>query len=161
MRIMFSKMKQITLLAAKWNLYYLHLVCRTLHYKQREGGKRWREREGGERGRLNGPLDQNDSCEEGSENKQGFRELLAALVEAITIIIIVIMFTVIIRCLFTASPLYSTTDEGGKCCKSKATVRDPFRRAETGRITLNASICHREGGRRAKWMKKHRGTRVS
>lgn len=64
-----------------------------------EGGRRT-----GERGRLNGPLDQNDSCEEGSENKQGFRELLAALAEAITIIIIVIMFTVIIRCLLTASP---------------------------------------------------------
>lgn len=65
---------------------------------EREGGRRKRER-----GRLNGPLDQNDSCEEGSENKQGFRELLAALAEAITIIIIVIMFTVIIRCLLTAS----------------------------------------------------------
>lgn len=69
---------------------------------ERDGGrKRERERKGE---RLNGPLDQNDSCEEGSENKQGFRELLAALAEAITIIIIVIMFTVIICCLRTASP---------------------------------------------------------
>ncbi len=66
---------------------------------ERDGGRRKRERK-----RLNGPLDQNDSCEEGSENKQGFRELLAALAEAITIIIIVIMFTVIIFCLLTASP---------------------------------------------------------
>lgn len=62
----------------------------------RDGGSRKRERE-----RLNGPLDQNDSCEEGSENKQGFREPLAALAEAITIIIIVIMFTVIICWLLT------------------------------------------------------------
>lgn len=60
---------------------------------KRRREQRWRERE-----RLNGPLDQNDSCEEGSENKQGFRELLAALTEPITIIIIVIMFTVIICC---------------------------------------------------------------
>lgn len=40
---------------------------------ERDGGRRKREKE-----RLNGPLDQNDSCEEGSENKQGFGELLAA-----------------------------------------------------------------------------------
>lgn len=73
---------------------------------KRRREQRWREGEEGERERerLNGPLDQNDSCEEGSENKQGFRELLAALAEAITIIIIVIMFTVIICCLLTASP---------------------------------------------------------
>lgn len=66
---------------------------------EKGSGRRKRESE-----RLNGPLDQNDSCEEGSENKQGFRELLATLAEAITIIIIVIMFTVIICCLLTAAP---------------------------------------------------------
>lgn len=40
--------------------------------------ERARGREETEKERLNGPLDQNDSCEEGSENKQGFRGLLAA-----------------------------------------------------------------------------------
>lgn len=71
--------------------------------KRRKGTEM--ERGGGKkRERLNRPLDQNDSCEEGSENKQGFRELLAAFAEAITIIIIVIMFTLIICCRLTASP---------------------------------------------------------
>lgn len=42
--------------------------------------------------RLNGPLDQNDSCEEGSENKHGFGGLLAAFTAAITAVIIVIVF---------------------------------------------------------------------
>lgn len=63
---------------------------------KRRSEPRWRERE--EKERLNGPLDQNDSCEEGSENKQGFGERLAAIPQAITIISsIVIMFTVIQR----------------------------------------------------------------
>lgn len=89
-----------------------------------EGGEGEKKRE-----RLNGPLDQNDSCEEGSENKQGFRELLAALAEAITIIIIVIMFTVIICRLLTASPRCSGGGEG------RAVQR------RRGRIELNTSIC--------------------
>lgn len=46
--------------------------------RRRERRLRARGREETEKERLNGPLDQNDSCEEGSENKQGFRELLAA-----------------------------------------------------------------------------------
>lgn len=73
--------------------------------KRRKGTEMERDRERGKkRERLNRPLDQNDSCEEGSENKQGFRELLAAFAEAITVIIIMIMFTMIICCRLTASP---------------------------------------------------------
>lgn len=83
-------------------------MCRTLHYRQREGrergGKELKKAQEGGSERLNGPLDQNDSCEEGSENKHGFGELLAAFTAAITIIIIVIMFKVIICYLLTVLP---------------------------------------------------------
>lgn len=104
MRIMFSKSLANYPLSCKTEpLLSPFSVSHAPFQTKRRREQRWREREG-ERERLNGPLDQNDSCEEGSENKQGFGERLAALAEAITVIIIVIMFTVITRCLFTASP---------------------------------------------------------
>lgn len=56
----------------------LYAPFQTKRRRERRLRERARGREETEKERLNGPLDQNDSCEEGSENKQGFRELLAA-----------------------------------------------------------------------------------
>lgn len=81
--------------SCKMELCYLRLASGALRFET----KRWRDRLRKERGRLNGPLEQNDCCEEGSQTNRA--------------VIIVGVFTVDYWLLLSAAPWYNSTDEKG------------------------------------------------